>query len=87
MLAPGRLGRALPSQRAKAVILLAWTVGLPLLSGLWGGGGPGVFVRLFPMQREDPLDNEKGARVWRLRLGGLCGQRSAWARAEFPKST
>lgn len=33
-----------------------------------------------------PLGDEKEAGVRRLRVDGECGQRSTWARAEFPKS-
>ena len=44
MAALGRLRPGLSSQWEKAVILLAWTVGRPLLSGLFGGGGLRVCV-------------------------------------------
>ena len=46
MAAPGRPRPGLSSQWEKAVILLAWTVGRPLLSGLLGGGGLRVCVCL-----------------------------------------
>lgn len=70
----GRPRPGLSSQWEKAVILLAWTVGRPLLSGLWGGGGLGVCVRLLPiLQGGIPWKTEKG------RGSDVCGEVSSLA--------
>lgn len=77
----------LRSQPAKAVVLLAWTVGQPVLSGLWGGGGFGSVCAFLPnIAAQRSPGRQKGAGVRRLRGGGDRGQPSAWARAEFPRS-
>lgn len=73
MAAPGRPRPGLSSQWEKAVILLAWTVGWPLLSGLLGGGGLGVCVRLLLILQGGSPGKLKGG-------GGLTseGRRRVW---------
>lgn len=83
-MAPGRPRLDLLSQRAKAVALLAWTVGR-LLSGLRGGAGLGVCVRLSLIAAGGPPGQRKRGWVRRQRVDRDPGPGSTWARVEFPK--
>ena len=71
----GATPMGLRSQRAKAVVLLAWTVGQPLLSGLWGGGGFGSVCAFLP---------DIAARRSPGRQKGAGGPASAWRRRSWP---